>query len=376
MIDSLGGSGGAENGLVREAPLLGDGFDQRVVKLFTRDHLSPALRSVGIDVISFDFPANRAGWLWPMAVLRLVAVIREFRPDVIHSSLFISNMVSQLAARLTDTPVVSTFTLSGDEELLRTTQPGGGSVRAALLRRIAGLAARTEHARFRALTDDAKTTNSALLGVEPARVVVIPRGVPLNLIPERPKSREDLGLPADGMIVLNVGRQTAQKGHTHLLSSMAMLLRSGMSCHLVVVGRSGEASEAIREAIDNHDLGDHVTLVGYTPDVAHFYAHASLFAFSSLMEGLGTAVLEAMASQIPVVAFDIPPVREITDDGRLARLVPVADEEAFALAMREVLEGEGASRVQPAYEWVATHHSLPAVATRLAGLLEEVALSG
>jgi poly(glycerol-phosphate) alpha-glucosyltransferase len=58
------------------------------------------------------------------------------------------------------------------------------------------------------------------------------------------------------------------------------------------------------------------------------------------MEGLGTAVLEAQSAGIPVVSFDIPPVREATDDGRAARLVAVGDIEGIAEGIMQGLRGE------------------------------------
>ena len=114
----------------------------------------------------------------------------------------------------------------------------------------------------------------------------------------------------------------AQKGQLALLEAFRVI-RHSVPSYLVMLGRQGDMSEVLRQQIDEMGLSESVSIVGYTPDVAHYLEHASVFVFPSFMEGLGTSVIEAMSFDIQVVAFDIPPVREITDDGRLARLVPV-----------------------------------------------------
>lgn len=371
VINSLGGSGGAEHGMVREITRFGDDIDQKVVRLFRKDHLDGALEKAGIEVIALGLDSDRAGWKLPIALSKLVSVARGEEPDVIHSSLFTANLVSQIAGRLRGTPILSTFTLSGSEDLLKRFQPGASSRRAAMLREIAGHAARGKRVWFRALTKDALTTNCEVLGVEPGRTTVIPRGVPADLAPEPPASRESLGLPPEGPLLVNVGRQTAQKGHLSLLQAFEEV-RLELDAHLVIVGREGDATPKIRSEIERSKLSEHVTLTGYTPDVHQYVVNASVFVFSSYMEGLGTSVLEALAIGRPVVAYDIPPVREISGDGNLATLVPVGDASALA---RGIIESVTSSDdgVDARRDRVMERFSIDVIARRLEGLLVDVA---
>lgn len=296
-------------------------------------------------------------------------MLRMTAPDVIHSSLFTANLVAQHAGARASIPVLSTFTLSGDPRLLRRFQPGAASWRASLLRAFAARAARHRGVWFRALTSDAKETNARLLGVDPDRVTVLPRGIETDLIPGIPLSRRELDLPADAPLVVNVGRQTAQKGHISLLTAFEQVRRE-VDSHLLIIGREGDATQTIRQFIRTHDLGSSVTLVGYTPYVHHYMAHASVFVFSSFMEGLGTSVLEAMEMKLPVVAYGIPPVREATDDGRLARLVPPGDEAALAEGIIESLADP--APVDDARQWVRSHFAIDTVAARLESMLVEM----
>lgn len=370
VIDSLGGSGGAEHGLVREITRFSPSTDQLVVRLFSKDHLEARLRSAGIEVVPLGLRAQQAGWNWPLAVRRLMGVLRVAAPDVIHSSLFTANLVAQHAGARTSTPVLSTFTLSGEPGLLRRFQPGAASWRAALLRQIAARAARRRGVWFRALTYDAKETNARLLGVDPNRVTVLPRGIETDLLPRSPMTRRELDLPPDVPLLVNVGRQTAQKGHISLLTAFQQVRRK-IDSHLVIIGREGDATHVIEQFLRSQDLRSSVTLVGYTPHVHHYLAHAKAFVFSSFMEGLGTAVLEAMEMGLPVVAYAIPPVREATDDGRVARLVTPGDEAALAegiiSTLLEPVHGEAAR------QWVHSRFAIDTIASRLESLLVEVA---
>lgn len=371
VIDSLTGSGGAEQGLVRETTRFSADVHSHVVRLFTAGGLEERLETAGIGTQTLGMDARRAGRNWPVAVRRLGPIIESFGPDVVQTSLFASNLVGQVAARRADVPVLSNLVLSGDPRLLRAYQPGADSLRAGLLRRIGGLAARSDLVWFRALTVDALETNAALLGIDPSRGTVIPRGVPLPPTGWEPRSRAEVGLPEDVPLLVNVGRQTAQKGQWHLVDVLEAV-RTTVPAHLVVLGREAEKTALLRNLIADRGLGDHVTIIAYTPHVADVLAHADVFVFPSHMEGLGTAVLEAMAAGLPVVAFDIPPVSEATDAGRYARLVPVGDVAAMIDEVRWALD-EGDQLGAAGRAWVERTFSIDVVAERVEALLVAVA---
>lgn len=378
MINSLSASGGAEQGLVREICRFDSSVAQAVVRLYEANTLGSELQSAGIPNISLGLDPSNSGWNWPAGVVRLLGEIRRFRPDVVHTSLASSNLVGQLAAGFAGVPALSTFTLSGDPGLMRRYQPGAASSRAAVLRRIEGYSARRDHVWFRALTQDAKRTNSAASGIDESRVVVIPRGVPL---PESDRSDPEpsaLGLPTDSQIILNVGRQTAQKGHRHLVAAFARIRHDrAVPVHLVILGREGDASGALEAAITEFEVEDAVTIVPYTDRTYDYYRTADVFAFSSLMEGLGTAVLEAMACRLPVVAYDIPPVREIAGESIVANLVPVGDVTALAAAIGAVLDDPVSAEAMAgrAQSRVAAEYSVDGVARRLQDRLSSLAES-
>jgi hypothetical protein len=152
VINTLGGSGGAENGLVREITRFDPDVDQLVLRLFARNDLESVVTDHGIEVAALGLDGSAASRNWPLGAKRVRTWIRRFAPDVVHTSLFSANLVGQIAARSVRAPVLSTFTQSGDVELVRSYQPGASSRAATALRSIADRAARSPLVRFRALT--------------------------------------------------------------------------------------------------------------------------------------------------------------------------------------------------------------------------------
>jgi len=372
IINSLSGSGGAEQGLVREIVGFGPELTQMVVRLYPTADLEPQLREAGIESVCLDLESGNSGWNWPSGISRLGKVVRAFAPDVLHSSLASANLIAQSAGAKAGVPVLSTFALSGDPVLMRLYQPGADSLPARMLRKIEQRSARRPHVWFRALTSDSKVSHCAAGRLDPNRVTVIPRGVPAAQGPV--PTRAELGLPGDLPVILNVGRQTAQKGHDDLVRAFAEV-NARYPAYLVILGREGDGTGSLRRAIAEFEIEERVTVIRYTDQPYHYYRNADVFAFPSRMEGLGTAVLEAMACGLPVVAYDIPPVREIGGLDTLATLVPTGDVAALADAMSIILEDP--AKVRPmtdaAQAHVAAQYSLEGVARRVQELLTRVA---
>lgn len=183
--------------------------------------------------------------------------------------------------------------------------------------------------------ESAAELEAAGLGGVPARL--IPNGVDLRRFApagsrERAALRGRLGLPADEPIALFLGRLERRKGVDLLLAAWAELGRRGTAPLLLIVG-PGEAAPWIRQA-QALGLEGQVAFLGARTDVADLYRAADLFVFPSRAEGCPNAVLEAMASALPVVATDVAGNREVVgDDGKAGWLVPAETPSALAEAI-------------------------------------------
>jgi glycosyltransferase involved in cell wall biosynthesis len=175
--------------------------------------------------------------------------------------------------------------------------------------------------------------------VEEDRIDVVPRGRDAAALGECTSERRDatrtrLGIDADAFVLLNAARQDPQKGQTFLLDAFAQVREALPRAVLLIAGREGPETPRLRTQIEELGLDSSVMLLGVRADVPDLLCAADVFAFSSLWEGLGGALLEAMALGLPVVAFDAPAVVETL--GGTGITVPLGDAEAMATAILEL----------------------------------------
>ena len=209
----------------------------------------------------------------------------------------------------------------------------------------------------------------------PANLVTIIRnGTPVcSATRDRDQVRAALGLDVQMRMVLTVARYTEQKDHRTLLEAMPAVLAREPRARFVFVG-TGPLEAAVRRAIHERNLGQHVFLLGHRTDVLDLMAAADLFALPSRFEGLPLAVLEAMAIGLPVVATRVCGTAEAVEDGVTGLLVAPGDAEILASAISELLANprwaaqlgaRGRARAQRAFsldrmarELLALYHDL------------------
>lgn len=205
--------------------------------------------------------------------------------------------------------------------------------------------------------------------------------------PASPPSAEDVGssLQRLGLLgatyVLWVGSLEPRKGVKTLVAAMARLAErrprglSGAAPKLVLAGFPGWQQAGLIDDADVAVLGSDLCRLGRVTDadLQALYAGAAIFAFPSLHEGFGLPVLEAMAAGTPVIASDIPALREVAGDA--AVLVPPGDADAWAQALegllaeptrRAALVEAGRHRASR-YSWEATAAATLAVYRELVG---------
>ncbi len=184
-----------------------------------------------------------------------------------------------------------------------------------------------------------KTRQIALKeGVKAEHISVIQNGIdPLRFDGmQRVEVRREMGVGADDLFLLSIGRLVYQKAHEVLISAMLIVLKEYPTVKLGICG-DGVLREILEDQIKSHQLEGAVRLWGRQDNVAKFLAAADIFVLPSRWEGLPIAVLEAMSAGLPIIATKVEGVDEVIDEGVHGFLVPVEDADALAQAILQLL---------------------------------------
>jgi teichuronic acid biosynthesis glycosyltransferase TuaC len=185
------------------------------------------------------------------------------------------------------------------------------------------------------------------LGVEPARVKVIPNGVDTTrFFPrDRVESRKKYGLPLDRKIVLSAGHLIELKGHHRVIRAVGEARAEGIDADLLIVGGAGDAQsyeQEIRQAMSGADLERNVRFLGEVPQdvLAELMSAADVFCLASSREGWPNVVHESLACGLPVVATNVGAIPEMIPSQLYGLIVPADDAPALGHALREALSRE------------------------------------
>lgn len=269
--------------------------------------------------------------------------IRRRRPDLVHTTLFEADLAGRIAALAAGIPVLTSHVNSQYSDQAAASAHRAGRLQAA--RAVDGVLARHATRYHHAITAAVADGAADALGIDRNAIAVIPRGRTVARLggpPDpgrRARVRQEMGLDGS-VVILHVGRQDPQKGHVDLIRAFRTVSSQRPDAMLLMAGREGNSTEAIKEAIDAAGLGNRIRALGQRDDVGELLSAADLFAFPSRWEGLGGAVLEAMAMRVPIVASDLPAIREVLPDGDCGRLVPPGDARALATEILRVLNDQ------------------------------------
>jgi glycosyltransferase involved in cell wall biosynthesis len=276
-----------------------------------------------------------------------VRLIRERSPDLVHTTLFEADITGRIAAARARVPVVSSLVNVAYGPEHRAT-PGlrPAKVRAAQL---ADLATARVTRRFHAISEHVAGIMGRRLRIPSHRIDVVPRGRDRALLGEpsperRAAARADLGLPPDAPVLLSAARHEYQKGLDVVIDALGAVRPAAPGAVLLIAGREGNLTPRMREIMAERGVADAVRLLGPRADVPDLLAAADVFVAPSRWEGLGSAVLEAMAMRTPIVASDVPAIRETVGSPDCAILTPPGDAAALATALTATLRDAAAAQ--------------------------------
>ncbi len=263
-------------------------------------------------------------------IWKLYRLIRELKPDIVHTHTAKAGFVGRLAAKMAGVPVII-HTFHG--HVFRGYFNETTTRLFILLERVAAsvsdtVITLTEGLR-RELADEFKITRRS-------RITVLPLGLDLEPFVKLTRNsggfREKYGIPADAPLIGLIGRFVPVKNHALFLTAAAKLRDRLPGVCFALVG-DGELRAEIEAQIDSLGLRDCVTITGWIEDTTPVYAALDALAISSVNEGTPVTVIEALAAGVRVAATAVGGVPDLLDQGQLGMLVPSGDSDALADAL-------------------------------------------
>ncbi len=285
----------------------------------------------------------------------LVHIIRQKRYDLVHTHCSKAGAVGRLAAMICGVPAVHT--------------PHGhifygyfGHLPTHLFVMVERWLARRTTALI-SLTD-AETRESLERGIgRRGQYATVPSGVPLATFRDiDPASgaafRQAHGISANAIVAASIGRLVPVKGYDVLLDGFGRASEPCPDLHLVIAGDGEERGTLVRDAA-HRGLSERVHFAGHLDDVRPVLSAADLFVLASRNEGMGRAIIEAMAAGLPVLATRTGGIPTLIEDTRTGILVSPEDaqglgDELIRLVespdLRRSMGAAGADGVYPAYD--------------------------
>jgi L-malate glycosyltransferase len=214
--------------------------------------------------------------------------------------------------------------------------------------------------------------------LDDARVSMIPNGIDAGMFKpasatEREKAREVLGIPPGVLVIGGVGRLVSQKNFSLFLRIAAMALETHSGLLFVIAGTGPMHAQLLAEA-RSRGIEAHVLFLGHVSNRVALYQSLDALLMTSDFEGTPMALLEAMASGLPVIASRVDGIGEVCTDGIDALLAPSTGPEGFvdcldrALSQPALREKLGSA----ARETVLSGYDIRVAARRIEQLYEEV----
>ncbi|MBS3818154.1 glycosyltransferase family 4 protein [bacterium] len=215
-------------------------------------------------------------------------------------------------------------------------------------------------------------------GMDPQRVEVIPDGIDFTPFEEVSSSHylhREFSFSQNDYLVGIVAHLADHKGHKYLIKATEILKEKVPRVKVIVVGE-GPLKMKLDRQVKETRLEDMVFFLGFREDIPQILASLDLFVLSSYLEGMGSTLLDAMASRLPIVATRVGGIPEVVTHEQTGLLVPPRDPQALASAILRLYQDRSlASRLgKKGYEVVHQKFSAQAMARKIIDLYKRKAL--
>ena len=310
--------GGAQHGLLLGLPRFNsEKYEHIVCSLTDRMQMAGQFQRAGIQVHSLGLKTKMDF----SVAIRLRSLLKDVRPDILHTYLLHSNVLGRIVGRLTGVPKII-----GSERTIGQARYWGRLL-TKLTNPLTDAVEVNSQTGAIAIEDD--------LGVPREKIEIVRSGVnfyeyskPAN----GAEIRTELGLNQDQHLVLYIGRLRPVKGVEFGIRAFALAKDQRPNVYMALAGE-GEQLCNLQNLVDDLGIDNHVKFLGVRNDLPDLLAAADSILMPSLNEGFPRTAIEAMAAGKPIVATRVGGTPEAIIDGKTGILVPAKDIRAMAKAL-------------------------------------------
>lgn len=214
-------------------------------------------------------------------------------------------------------------------------------------------------------------------GIPPGTIETIPSGIDLSPYEERVSKdhlRRELHLAAEDFLVGTIGHLSEDKSHETFIRAAGILRKRAPRIKLIIAGK-GPLEKELKRTAEKIQVEGSVFFLGFRGDVPQILSSLDVFVLPSLQEGLGSIILDAMASRLPVVASNVGGIPEVVVNRETGILVPADDPDSLAEAVLRLYENRDMARKFGARgrEIVRQNYSVESMAERVIQLYDKLA---
>ena len=275
-----------------------------------------------------------------IALKKIKTIIREFKPDIVHTHASKAGALGRRAAVSCNVPII-VHTFHG-----HIFHSYFGKIKTALFKNIERYLARKSTGII-AISEIQKKELCEIHKIAPkGKTTVIPLGFDLDIFQEnyesnRTHTRTKYDIDKNTVAVAIVGRLTAIKDHFFFLDVIEELdIQSDKKVKIFIVGDGDMKSEIEERLIPMKKRGIQISLTSWIYDIAEFNAGMDIMCLTSKNEGTPVSLIEAQASNIPVISTEVGGVADIVEENETGFIIPRNNKREFVSKLKLLVEND------------------------------------
>jgi glycosyltransferase involved in cell wall biosynthesis len=306
-------------------------YDARVWCVTRGGETAAELGQKGIDVQVLGISSYRN----PLNTFKLTRQLKAARPDIVHTHGYFASVIGRIAARRAEIPVILAHVHSTYWEYKK---------RHITIERKLSRFTHKIICCSRAVENFVKNTEK----ITDNKTIVIYNGVDeerFSPLKSLPSIRAEWGMDEETAVVGTVSSLTPHKGHEYLIQAASLVLDTLPAAKFLIVG-DGPLRQRLEDQAKDLNIHPAVIFTGTRKDIPEMLSLMDVFVLPShIREGLGIAIIEAMAAEKPVVATDIGGIPEVVNDSETGFLVDPGNPEALSKAIIELLQNPQRAKI-------------------------------